>query len=154
MSDSRPSMLRAESLVAVDDVALAHRRAARGYEHAAGMLDDDELAEMFAALARQHRDMADALAPHIRRLGGHPSEPDPDRALVQSAVRHVKSALATDAQMTLLRERERDEHDLAEHLDQALARGLPAETAELLAQQRDVVAATRRRLALARVTPR
>lgn len=92
-------------------------------------------------------DAAGEVEAHIRRMGELPSEPDPDRGLVAMAVRHIKTALTSDEQLTLLREREHGEDALARHLAEALKSNLPDDTRSLLEQHQSRVAAAQERLA-------
>jgi uncharacterized protein (TIGR02284 family) len=144
-------MLRDEAVVAVDEVVLACREAARAYRDAAGMVEDPALEACFGALAGERATMASELEGHIRRMGDLPSEPDPDRGLVAKAVRHIKAALTSDEQLTLLREREHGEDSLAQRVVAALEASLPEDTRRLLEQHRRLVAAAQERLARARV---
>jgi uncharacterized protein (TIGR02284 family) len=144
-------MLRDEAVVAVDEVVLACREAARAYQDAAGMVDDPALEACFGALASERAAMACELESHIRRMGDLPSEPDPDRGLVATAVRHLKAALTSDEELTLLREREHGEDALAQHVAAALERPVPEDTRLLLEEHRRLVAAAQERLARARV---
>lgn len=143
-------MLRDDAVVAVDDVVLACREAAQAYEDAAGLVDEPAVKELFAELAEDRASMAGELESHVRRMGDLPSEPDPDRGLVARAVRHIKTALTSDEQLTLLREREHGEDALARRMAEALQESLPDQTRALLEQYQDRVAAAQQRLAHAR----
>jgi uncharacterized protein (TIGR02284 family) len=143
-------MLRDEAVVAVDEVVLGCREAARAYQDAASMVDDPALKECFGALADERAAMAGELEEHIRRMGDLPSEPDPDRGLVAKALRHIKAALTSDEQLTLLRDREHGEDRLAQHMAAALEEPLPEDTRRLLQEHRRLVAAAQERLARAR----
>ena len=143
-------MLRDEAVVAVDEVVLACREAAGAYQDAAGMVDDPALKECFGALAGERATMASELESHIRRMGDLPSEPDPDRGLVAKAVRHIKAALTSDEQLTLLREREQGEDRLAQHVAAALEAPVPEDTRRSLEEHGRLVAAAQGRLARAR----
>ncbi len=143
-------MLRSDAQVAVDDVALACRRAEIDYADSAELAGDDALAHLFTRLGNERRAMAEELGMRLKDLGETPTEPDPDRRSLAKLARHIKVAMVNEERLTLVRERERAEEELAEQVARTLEHEVPETTRATLERFARHVTWTLERLASAR----
>ncbi len=114
-------MLRTDEVVALDDVVIAHKRAASTCEDAAGLVAHEPLATVLGELGAEHRRMAGDASRLLGELHELPSEPDPDREALRKLARHARSALEHHDVPSPLRDCERDEDRLSESIATTLA---------------------------------
>lgn len=143
-------MLRDERQVALNDVIVACKEAADGYDDAATLIGDPTLAARFSDYGRQRREAAAELEDHIRRLGDLPRTPDADSETIERLVTHLKAALSSDERAALLREREDAETEIGRRVADALDRDLPEETKAVLRRLALAVSEAAQHLAAAR----
>lgn len=142
------SLLREEREIALTDVAVALKDAALHFEDEAGLLKDGAAADLFRALAREHREMAAELDGELRRLGYKTREPDRDAETGKELLARVRAALASDEVGALAQEREAEAEAAAAAIEAARALpDLPAETLALLERIDARLASARSRLA-------
>lgn len=146
-------MLRDERQAALNDVIVACKEAADGYDDAATLIGDPTLAARFSDYGRQRREAAAELEDHIRRLGDLPRTPDADSETIERLVTHLKAALSSDERAALLREREDAETEIGRRVADALDRDLPEETKAVLRRLALAVSEAAQHLAAARAGP-
>lgn len=133
---------------AFDAVGVVAQELAEAYEDAAGLVDDLSLHDLFAALAAERGELAQSIARELRSHDELPRDRDPDRSAVRSVLRHARSTLSRQRDVTLLRERERDEDRLAHQIACALAEpDLGVAARAILDRHRERVASSQLRLA-------
>jgi uncharacterized protein (TIGR02284 family) len=143
-------LLRNEEQMALNDVESPLVESAHHYETAAGKTHDSQLAQLFAELAQQRRQLAAELAAHIRALDDLPQYPDPDRETVEDLLTSIKTLFSQDERNTLLDEREQFEDTLAKSVETALQHALAQNTKTLLERILSNVEAAKHRLSAAR----
>lgn len=146
-------MLRDERLVALNDVIVACKDAANGYDDAAGLAEDSTLAALFRDFGERRRQAATELDGHVRRLGDLPRGPDADAETVERLVTHMKAAFSTDERATLLQEREDAEAEIGRRIGVALDQDPPEETKTVLRRLSGEVSEAAQRLTAARASP-
>lgn len=117
-------LLRDDTQVAISKVETLCIESADHYAVAAEKADDAALAKLFAELAHGRRELAAALAQHIRAGDDLPQPPDPDKVAVGEVLSDIKGWLSGDARSALIGQRERDEESLAEAVRSALGHEL------------------------------
>lgn len=107
-------MIRDELEVALNDVILAARAAADGYDTAAGLSEGQCLTALLCEGRKRCRAAAAALETEQRRRGHPPKAKDEENILVREVVTHVKAALAMDDIVPVLQERRADEERMVD----------------------------------------
>ncbi|WP_162913280.1 PA2169 family four-helix-bundle protein [Rhodospirillaceae bacterium SYSU D60014] len=127
-------MLRDERQIALNDVIVACKDAADGYDDAADASGEPELAALFRTYGRRRREVAAELETHIRDLGDLPRNPDADAETIERLFTQLKAILSADERATLLEERERGEVEIGRLVEAALNTDLPEGTKTALRQ--------------------
>lgn len=120
-------LLRDDTQMAVSQVETLCIESADHYAVAAEKADDAALAKLFAELAHGRRELAAALARHIRAGDDLPQPPDPDKVAVGEALADIKGWLSGDARSVLIGQCERTEESLAEAVRSALGQEIASE---------------------------
>ncbi|HJV75686.1 MAG TPA: DUF2383 domain-containing protein [Noviherbaspirillum sp.] len=113
-------LLRDDTQMAISQVETLCIESADHYAVAAEKAGDATLAKLFVELAHARRELAAALARHIRAGDDLPQPPDPDKVAVGEVLADIKGWLSGDARSVLIGQRERDEESLAEAVRSAL----------------------------------
>ncbi len=142
-------LLRDETQLAMNRVETLCFEAAGRYDNAAQRVDAAEKASLFADRAQQLRARSADLAPHIRRLGDLPQQPDPDRETVSEVLSGIKAFLSGDPNHALAEEQLDLEKQLAEAIRSALRCDVAADTQSLLEQMLGEAETTQRQLRVA-----
>jgi len=127
-------LLRNEQQLALNRIETLCIETADRYSAAAGATDDPFLSSLFNELAGQRKEFAAELADHIRALDDLPQQPDPDRETVDELLAGIKAFFSGDQRDSLIDERKKLEHELAEAAQAGLQQPLPAEAKMLLRQ--------------------
>lgn len=136
-------LLRDDAQSALNQVETLCLTSADDYAAVAERAKDAALAMRFEELARERREMASELAPHIRALDDLPQEPDPDREAIDHVLVGIEAFLSGNSNATLLAHRARGEAELQEALQSGLQADLPGPTHSLLERMHHQVAQTR-----------
>lgn len=139
-------LLRNEQQLALNQVETLCIESADHYATTADNTDDQVLSRLFGELARERRQFVIELADHIRALDDLPQQPDPDRETVDDLLTSIKAFFSGDQRDTLIDERKKLEHDLADAIQAGMQQALPADTKILLRQLLSHVEATLLRL--------
>lgn len=128
-------LLRSETEIAINNVAVACLEAADIHESAARACAEPAVGEKLQNLARSRRQASEMLAAFLAEDYGGPNWPEQERELLKKAAARVKSALSPDATVSLLSDclteeaRVRDTAAAASH--QQVPRSVQAEVADL-----------------------
>jgi len=141
-------MFMNDKQVAVRDVILRLLEASDHYDHGANALSDPDLAKRFAARGRECNDTAESLKPHIHRLGELPSQPDPEREVLDHILNRIAN-IGVDERSRFAKELGDRESAIEQAAGDALLQPLPEDTLHELGRIR--VAARERAAALARL---
>lgn len=144
-------MLMSDGEIALDEVIVACKEAAHGYQQAADAIDDAKLSGLLLDCLQQRQTYAKELESHLRELGHLPREPDADRETVHDLFNRAKVLLADDDRLKFLEEREQAEVHLAELVDKALRESLPEPTLNTLRRLRTDTQTVQQRLAQAKM---
>ncbi|ADE14735.1 conserved hypothetical protein [Nitrosococcus halophilus Nc 4] len=132
--------------VALDEVILKCKDIARDYKKVLSLTDDLLLVHLFEELAEQRKNWVARLESHIRKLGGLPSDIDPEKQILEEIITHTKVALSDDERNILLNDRQKEEEELKTLVQLALRQEIPEETRLLLRQIEEEIEITQRRL--------
>jgi uncharacterized protein (TIGR02284 family) len=125
-------LLRDERQMSVNAVEKLCFETADHYDAAASELGQDRLSTVFTALAEERRQLAAALAVHIRALDDLPQQPDPDREAISHMLSGIKALLSGDMRASLVADCERGEESLSSAVNAALRQELPEDMREVL----------------------
>jgi uncharacterized protein (TIGR02284 family) len=117
--------------VALNRLHVALRRAAEQYNHFAEVAEDPDLMGLLRDLAPARERMASELERQIREIG-FPRMPNPERQALQRAVAAVKTAVASDTRLALVRDLEALEQEIATASTAALQENLAAPSRRLV----------------------
>jgi hypothetical protein len=95
-------LLRSQTEIAVNELAVACMEAADIHESAAHACEEPALADKLNALARSRREICDLLAAYLTEHYGGPNWPEQERELIKKAAARVKSALSPEGIGSLL----------------------------------------------------
>jgi len=129
------SILRSESIVALNDVIIACREAATQHWTSAEIADNRELEDALRQLSRDRGAAFEDLAREVVDSGDVPNAPAHEKELLSSAVTHVKAALSEDEVARLLDDSDAKEARVVETVRAALGH---VEDASLRARLRDL----------------
>ena len=136
-------MFMNDKQVAVRDVILRLLEASGYYEHGANALSDPDLAMRFAARGRECNVTAEGLEPHIHRLGELPSQPDPEREVLDHILHRIAN-IGVDERSRFAKELSARESAIGQAAGDALRQPLPEDT---LHELKRIQAAARERAA-------
>lgn len=139
-------MLRDELETALNDLIVAARETADGYDTAAGIVEERELAALLCEARERCRAAAAGLEDEQRRLGHLPKAKDEDYILARDLATQVKATLAEDDAVPALRERCADESRIVQACEALLALDPPASLQQVTRHLRGQAEAMRRRL--------
>jgi len=131
--------------VALNDLIMTCRDAARGYEWAAEHVHDSELQELFRKIAVERHQAVMDLLPHAWWLGTIPEGDGSRAAALHRAWMAVRDRLAHDHDRAILEEAERGERAALSVYARALD-GMAAPARTLVEAQQGAVQATYERL--------
>jgi hypothetical protein len=120
-------MFMNDKQVAVSDVILRLLEASDYYDHGANAVSDADLAKRFAARGRQCSDTAESLKPHIHRLGELPSQPDPEREILDHILSRIAN-IGVDERSRFAKELGERESAIEQAARDALLQPLPKDT--------------------------
>lgn len=120
-------MFMNDKQVAVRDVILRLLEASDYYDHGAHALSDPDLAKRFAARGRECSETAEGLKPHIHRLGELPSQPDPEREVLDHILNRIAN-IGLDERSRFAKELGEREAAIQHAARDALLQPLPEDT--------------------------
>ncbi|QBQ56600.1 DUF2383 domain-containing protein [Nitrosococcus wardiae] len=132
--------------VALDEVILKCKDIERDYKKVSSLTDDLLLLHLFEELAEQRKNWVARLESHIRKLGGLPSDIDPEKQVLEEIITHTKVALSDDEHNILLDERQKEEEELKKLVKLALKQKIPDKTRSLLRHIEEEIEITQKRL--------
>lgn len=144
-------MLMSDGEIALDEVIVACKETAHGYQQAVDSIEDDQLSSLLQAILEQRQTYVMELENHLRELGYLPREPDADRETVHELFNRAKVLLADDDRLKLLEERDQQEAHLADLVNNALRESLPEPSLNTLRRLQTDIETVRKRLAKARL---
>jgi uncharacterized protein (TIGR02284 family) len=106
-----------------------------GFRFAAQHATDAEIKELFTTLAQQREAFAEALAPHVHRLGGQANTGGTTAGTMHRGWMNLKGAMSTNHDEALLGEAERGERTAMHAYQQALEGMLPPTGSDLIESQ-------------------
>jgi len=106
-----------------------------GFRFAAQHATDAEIKELFTTLAQQREAFAEALAPHVHRLGGQANTGGTTAGTIHRGWMNLKGAMSTNHDEALLGEAERGERTAMHAYQQALEGMLPPTGSDLIESQ-------------------
>ncbi len=112
-------LIKNDKQVSLDQVNQLLRLSADQFDDASRRIDDAPLADWFAQLASERRDLSCELEELVRQSGELPSRPDPDKELVTNLLTGLKEAFAVDHIKHELQQRDLVEADLENALMEA-----------------------------------
>jgi len=112
----------------------------RGFRAAADHVGDPTLKALFTDLATERRQFADALLPHLQRLGGPPDAEGTSVGALHRRWMALKGLVPGRHDHRIVAEAERGEHAALDAYEQALNGMLPPTVTELLETQREAIA--------------
>ncbi len=139
-------MLMPEHLVALNDVVVTCRDAARQYDADIDRLSNADLATLFGALVEERERFARELSAQVRDFGGLPREPDVELEQVQQLVSRFRASLSLDERLTILDDRLENEHAIEAAVAHARQFQWPRATATCLDGVREAVERAAERL--------
>ncbi len=131
------SLLRSDSLVALNDLLVACREAASCHRTAADTCPDPDIAKDLAALAQDREDMAENLAETLIAMDDIPNAPNEEKELIEATLTRVKSLLGESEILQLLEDCRTKEQRVAEAADVAVAQKLDKSLQRKIASLRD-----------------
>jgi uncharacterized protein (TIGR02284 family) len=143
-------MLMSDGEIALDEVIVACKEAAHGYQQALDSIEDVRLSGLLQDFLQRRQTYGMELETHLRELGYLPREPDADKETVNELFNRAKVLLADDDRITLLEEREQAEAHLADLVNNALGQALPEPALATLRRLQADIETVRERLATAK----
>ena len=115
------SILRDETLVAINDLIVACRESANLLRTGADALNDHPAGRGLRDLADKRTSDADDLAAVVAKMEDVANAPNEEKELLTSAVTRLKAALSADEVVQILRDCKRCENGVAESAESLLA---------------------------------
>lgn len=117
------------------------------YGYAARKVSRPQLQELLRDTAGLHREIADALRPHVSGAGASPAEGGTLAGKFRQLKGGLKVTLASDAEAALVPELEEAEQTVVEAFESALADPIDAAAKTVVARRLEVLKATQARFA-------
>ena len=118
----------------------------KGFDNAAGHVQDEVLRKLFLDVATQRRAFAEALLPHAHRLGGASDSEGSGAARLHRRWMNLRGVLSGHNDLAIVSEAERGEDAALDAYKTALAGVLPPTARDLVEQQCADVQASRDRV--------
>ena len=112
---------------------------ARGFAAAAEHLGNPKLKALFEKLSAERTRFAEALAPHLQRLGGRVDRGGTAAGTLHRSWMELKSLVPGNHDHTLVTEAKRGEQRAIDAYNEALNGMLPPDAIDLIEQQRDAM---------------
>jgi len=135
-------MLEDLRIAALNEIIAACREAADLYTTAASTAADAEIAKLLEGCAGTRKRFAEKLEASVRRLGGLPKEPDPERQGLENLWLRLKTALAESDHAAVAGEVQKYESDLQQKVDDALHEDLAEADKAILNKLKQDIART------------
>lgn len=117
-----------------------------GFKDAAEGVEHEDLKTLFYSYSQQRGEFTGILQELVRSLGGDPEKEGTFSAAIRRGWMDIKLAVVSNDELAILNECERSEdHAKAAYAD-ALAAGLPANIADVVAQQSHAIVAAHNRI--------
>lgn len=117
------------------------------YGYAAEKVSKPQLQELIRETAGLHRQIGDALRPHVSGAGASPAEGGTFGGRFRQIKGGLKAAWASDAEAALVPELEQTEHAVVQAFEEALAEPMDVPAKKLVAEKLEVIKATHARFA-------
>jgi uncharacterized protein (TIGR02284 family) len=118
----------------------------RGFRFAAEHATRSDVKDLFTALAQQRGGFAEALAPHVHRLGGQANTDGTTAGAIHRGWMNLKDAMTSHHDEVLLAEAERGERVAIEAYQEALQGMLPPTVSDLVERQHAAIQETHARM--------
>jgi uncharacterized protein (TIGR02284 family) len=117
-----------------------------GFKDAAEGVEHDDLKTLFMSFSQQRGEFTGILQELVRSLGGDPEKEGTFSAALRRGWMDIKLAVVSNDELAILNECERSEDHAKAAYAEALTAGLPANIADIVAQQSHALVATHNRI--------